>query len=147
MNIEIKCYFITFATFLRRKILLDKIAEIVTNAILFGREQEWYRLYAFAVMPDHVHIAIGLNGKKDLSEILHSLKSWTSHEINKKTKRNGEIWQKGNYIEELNDAKFVEEKCLYIEKNPVKAGLIESAEDFRFCSAFYRERMDYEDWR
>jgi REP element-mobilizing transposase RayT len=147
MNIGIECYFITFVTYLRRKILIDSNAEIVTNSILFGQDKNWYRLYSFVVMPEHVHIVIGLNDRKTISQVLHSLKSYSAHEINKTMERNGLVWQSGSYIEQLDDIRFVEEKSLYIEKNPIREGLIEIIDDYRFCSAYYRDRMDYEDWR
>jgi putative transposase len=67
-------------------------AEIVISTLYFGRQNDWFNLIAFVVMPDHLHLII-VPGQKNISQAMHSIKSFSSKEINKVNKRNGEVWQ------------------------------------------------------
>ena len=86
-------YFITFTTYNRQKLLaLQK--DCVFKAIYFlGKKR--YNLFAVVVLDDHVHMII--NPQESLSKIMHSIKSFTAHKINKILKRTGKIWQGENY--------------------------------------------------
>jgi REP element-mobilizing transposase RayT len=65
-------------------------AEVVANAIqhLDGKE---YRLLAWVVMPNHVHLVCKLLPGKSLSRTMHSLKSFTAKEVNKLLERTGAL--------------------------------------------------------
>ena len=73
-----------------------KLATIVEDALNFFHEQR-YLLHAWAVMPNHSHAVVEPGSDIDLSEITHSWKSFTSHEVNKLLNRNGNIWHKESF--------------------------------------------------
>ena len=61
-----------------------------------------YRLHAWCVMPNHVHVvftAVSTGSKldSDLIPILHSWESYTAHRANKILGRNGAFWQDEYY--------------------------------------------------
>jgi hypothetical protein len=60
--------------------------------------------------------------------IIDSLK----YNINNK---NYQLWQYGNYVEEIYSEKFLWSKLDYIHLNPVKAGLVKKAQDYVYSSA------------
>src|ERR1043166_4187672 len=81
-------YFITFRT-AQGQTLTEPMRDIVLRACRHWHGEK-YHLYAVTVMPDHVHLllwprpvdgATPRRGFVDLSEIMHSVKSYTAHEI------------------------------------------------------------------
>lgn len=111
----------------------DRVAELVMTALQHFDERR-YALAAWCVMPNHVHVVIQpFAGKtttagtavphSELSEILHSWKSFTSKEANKLLRRSGDFWQ-AEYHDHLirNEADF-RYAVRYVLDNPIKAGL------------------------
>jgi REP element-mobilizing transposase RayT len=109
------------------------IAELVMESNRKCEELDHYELYAFVVMANHVHVLI--RPHIDPSRLLKSLKGSTAREANKLLSRTGEpFWQKESYDHWVrNDAEF-ERIRAYIE-NPVKAGLVNTPEQYRWSSA------------
>jgi REP element-mobilizing transposase RayT len=118
-------YFITFATYNRQR-LLPSSKDCTFNAIRFWDNKK-YVLFAVVVLDDHVHIVI--NPKEALSKIMHSIKSFTAHEINKTLNRKDRVWQDEYYDRVIRDEHEFSEKINYIANNPVKANLIEELEE------------------
>jgi putative transposase len=70
------------------------------------------------------------DGVYDLAEIIHSLKSFSAHQINRMRGSHGSIWQDERYDRIMrDDAEFLE-KWQYIMNNPLKAELAPSPEDY-----------------
>jgi REP element-mobilizing transposase RayT len=118
-----------------------QVAAIVENAILHF-DNKRYRLYAWVVMPNHVHVLIERFENYPLDDILHSWKSYTANEANLLLGRQGKFWFREYYDRFIRNEKHFARAVDYIHKNPVAAGLVNSAEEFRFSSA----RL-VKDWR
>ncbi len=80
----------------------DDAAQIVENALKHF-DGERYELFAYAVAPNHVHAIVKPRENHSLSEILHSWKSFTAHEINKALGRTGDVWQDESYDHIIRD--------------------------------------------
>ena len=96
------------------------------------RERGWYWLLSYCVMPDHVHMLLKLrSAERSLSRIIATLK----HESMKSLKGMGEMirWHYGYYDRILrgNDSEF--RIAYYITQNPVRAGLVREATEYRWC--------------
>jgi putative DNA methylase len=112
-----------------------KIAEIVRSS-LQTFDGERYRLIAWVVMPNHVHLLLKpLNGW-ELSKILQSFKSFTAQKSNKLLNRNEKFWMREYFDRRIRDYAHFEKTLRYIENNPVKAGFCENPGDWEFSSAF-----------
>ncbi|MBC8031679.1 MAG: transposase [Pyrinomonadaceae bacterium] len=112
-----------------------RLATAVVNALLHGADQlDLYRLSAYVVMSNHVHILIW--PKALLYRITKSIKGYTAHECNKLLDRAGKkFWQDESFDHAVrNEDQFYRIKR-YIERNPVNAGLVESPEDWPWSSA------------
>ncbi|HEV2691907.1 MAG TPA: transposase [Verrucomicrobiae bacterium] len=96
-----------------------------------------YRLFAWVVMPNHVHTLIETL-ETPLPEILQGWKSFTSKAINRILKRQGEFWQTDYFDRYIRDEEHFGKVLRYIENNPVKAGLVKSPELWSYRSARYR---------
>ena len=78
-----------------------------------------YRLREFVVMPNHVHMLISPLEEYRLSEILHSLKSFTANEINKRLgSKLNPVWQHESFDHIVRSAEQVERIRQYIRDNP-----------------------------
>jgi len=115
------------------------VAEMVQNSLLFF-DRVRYRLSAWLVMPNYVHMLLTPCENQDVSAILHSLKSYTANEANKLSGRTGQFWQPESFDRWIRDADHFARVIAYIENNPVKAGLCKRPEDWPFSSAWFRKR-------
>jgi alanyl-tRNA synthetase/REP element-mobilizing transposase RayT len=132
-------YMVSF-TARERKQLSSKSRDIVLKSLLFGNEQRRYQLFAACVMPDHVHFLMEPQIKAEdkdgkpvfwpLSEILHSIKSFTAHEINKAENENGQIWENESFDRLIRGDADLEEKFHYICRNPWDAGVVPQTENY-----------------
>ena len=114
------------------------VATMVQNALLF-HDRVKYRLAAWVVMPNHVHLLCTPIGHS-LAQIMHSLKSFTSSEANKLLNRAGRFWQKEYFDRYIRNARHYAKVVAYIENNPVKANLCNKESDWPFSSAHFRAR-------
>ena len=118
---------------------MEPIATIVTESLLRGIELGHYQLGAFAVMANHVHVL--LLPSIPLARLLKSLKGSTAHQANRVLGRTGEpFWQRESCDHWVRDEEEWQRIAGYIENNPVKAGLVAVAEEYRWGSA-------HETWR
>jgi REP element-mobilizing transposase RayT len=115
-----------------------EIAEIVEENLLRFADVK-YKLHAWVIMPNHVHILLRPLEGYSLSEIVHSCKSYTSTKANKVLNRTGKFWFPEGFDRFIRDYDHFEKAFNYIERNPVKAGLCENQSDWRFSSAWHRK--------
>jgi REP element-mobilizing transposase RayT len=117
------------------------IATIVTDAIRYTeRNLRYYDLHAWVVMSNHVHLL--LSPLAEPAVFLNVLKSFTSRSANALLHRTGTpFWQHEYFDHWLRSRSEFDETVIYIESNPVRAGLVERPEDFRWSSAFISKSL------
>ena len=99
-----------------------RAAQIVADSLMFF-DRVRYQLYAWCVMPNHVHIVFSCMNGFNISSILHSLKGFTSKEINKILGRKGTLWQAESFDRCIRDSKELENTINYVLGNPIAAGI------------------------
>jgi REP element-mobilizing transposase RayT len=93
-----------------------------------------YRLHAYVVMPNHVHMLI--TPHIGISVLMQSLKRFTARQANRMLSRAGEpFWQEESYDRLVRNQMEFERIASYIEMNPVTAGLVATSELFPWSSA------------
>ena len=100
----------------------SRCAEIVADALQHFNEER-YRLYAWCVMPNHVHVVFRPFPSHELHEIMHSWKSFTAKQCNAVLERTGEFWQRESFDRIVRDPSEFEKRVRYTLENPVVAGL------------------------
>ncbi len=132
-------YFITVRVDSRieKPFLNPALANLVVASLL-RHDKQTYFLQAYVVMPDHLHFIIKPIQDYSLAQIMQHLKGSTAYSINKLLNRTGKFWQGENFDHLIRDGIGLREKWEYIKENPVKAGLVDRAEDYPF-SSFYVE--------
>ncbi|HEU0038600.1 MAG TPA: transposase [Verrucomicrobiae bacterium] len=113
------------------------IARLVEAALLHF-DGARYRLLAWCIMPNHVHALMETQEGFPMDGVLHSWKSYTSHEANKLLRRSGEFWQREYLDRYVRNAEHFEKVLAYIEDNPVTAGLAKLKTEWLWSSAKFR---------
>ncbi len=132
----------------------ERQAQIVQDAFLhFAGER--YTLLAFVVMPSHHHWlflpderwaveavqrSIRSDGQRRTAReiISHSIQSYTATMCNRARGAAGPYWQTETFDHWARDEAEMFRIIDYIERNPVKAGLVERPEDWHWSSARIR---------
>ncbi len=123
-------------------------AEIVRACLFDFCEQMKYSIYAWVVMPDHLHAIIGLKGEQTISQVMNKIKGVAARKINLLRKREGSLWQEGFHDEVVRDEAQMLATVDYIHNNPVRTGLVESPDQYEFSSyrVYVEGKMDFS-WR
>lgn len=112
-----------------------ELAAVVADALRFFNGQR-YRLDAWVVMPNHVHLVLWPMPNHTLSKIAQSLKRHTAREANRILGRTGQgFWQPEAYDHWIRNDEEHARCCRYVENNPVKARLCVAPEDWPWSSA------------
>jgi putative transposase len=69
-------------------------------------------------------------GVFNLTEILHSVKSFSSQKINRQRKEPGSLWQAESFDRIVRDEAEFLEKWQYIRNNPIKIDLAQFSEEY-----------------
>jgi len=116
-------------------------------------------LYAYVIMTNHIHLIARAKEGFLLSDIIRDYKKYTANTLltlikeptesrsdwmlkrfefaAKRHKRNSEyqVWTHENHAIEIYSDKFLQQKLDYIHQNPVRAAIVESAEEYIYSSA------------
>jgi len=113
------------------------MASIVEDALLHFDGQR-YRLLAWCVMPNHLHVLIETREGWPLPGIVQSWKSFTAKAINQTLGRTGTVWMEDYFDRYIRDDQHLAAVIAYIHGNPVKAGLVQHEQDWLHSSASSR---------
>jgi REP element-mobilizing transposase RayT len=132
--------------------------QIALNSLSYLRTNKHTELNAFVIMSSHLHAILWPEDGVNLSDVTRDFKRFTSREISKEAERQGakeflsafsnarkenraqdistyQVWQEGSHPEAIFTEKFARQKLDYIHLNPVRAGLVKSADEWLFSSA------------
>lgn len=114
----------------------EGVAQCVADALRYGEQcLGLYRLRAWVLMVNHVHVLIYPAAK--LARITKAIKNFSARRANAILERTGQpFWQDESYDHWVRSLEELKKIVRYIEDNPVRAGLVNRAEDWRWSSAF-----------
>ena len=115
-----------------------EVASVVAKVLREGAAEGRYDLGSWVVMPNHVHVL--LTPRDSLRRQIAWIKGRTAFEANRVMKRSGSFWAKDYFDRWIRTRNEWEKVIQYVERNPVKAGLCKSPEDWEWSSA--RQRRD-----
>jgi putative transposase len=128
---------------------------ILINSLKFLLKEHRSKLFAYVIMPSHMHLLLYLPEGESLIDYMRDFKKFTSVEIRKlaekekridllkRLERNSissknqryKLWMDRYDELIITSERMLKIKINYIHFNPVKAGLVEKAEDWEFSSA------------
>ncbi|MFA8016266.1 REP-associated tyrosine transposase [Bremerella cremea] len=151
---EGEAHFLTFSCYRRLPLLTrDRTRQYFVDAVNLSRERNRFDLWAFVIMPEHVHLIVLPHSDVKVSSILSTIKQsvakrallWLKvnapsflpqiEDLQPSGKRCFRFWQRGpGYDRNLRSARDVHEKIRYVHQNPVRRGLVEHATDWPWSS-------------
>lgn len=123
-------HFITFSCHRRRPLLgAPQARDLFERALESMRVRYSFVVIGYVVMPEHVHLLVSEPQKALLSKAIQALKLSVSV-------RNPDrpFWQPRYYDFNVYHEKKKIEKLRYMHRNPVKRGLVQKPEDWRWSS-------------
>jgi len=89
---------------------------------------------AYALMPNHVHLVLAPGNKDSIHLALRCLHMRYAQRVNRHRDWLGHVWQ-GRYFASVLDEPYFWSAIRYVERNPVRASLVERCEDYSWSSA------------
>jgi putative transposase len=129
-------HFITCSCYHRQPVLNTPAARDLFLRVLEETRTEFnFRVFAYVVMPEHFHLLIGEPIADTPSTVLQVLKQRFARKLDKNTKAPAEsAWQRRFYDFNVRTDRKRIEKIRYIHRNPVKRGLVNRPEDWKWSS-------------
>lgn len=127
-----------FVTFCRlgRVPFPESARDLILQHCLFEHEKR-IRLYAAVVMPDHVHLLFeplrdGNGWPYALPNIMKMIEGTSARDVNNLLATSGPVWEEESFDYVLRSDESMREKIEYIKMNPVRAGLVERPEEYKW---------------
>jgi REP element-mobilizing transposase RayT len=141
---------------------------IIMNALNYCQEQKGLEIYAYCIIPSHIHLLCKAKEGYLLSNIMRYFKKFTSKQIietiinfpksrrewlldffNKacehlKRTQTYKVWQDGYHAEICSSNTFIKQKLNYIHNNPLIDKIVANPEDYVFSSARNYADLDSE---
>ena len=163
-----KAYFLTMTVVGWIDVFTRKSHKLaIVNSLRYCQRHKGLEIFAWCLMPSHLHMIARSSGKQDLPSILRDFKKFTSKKIVHQIKEEPEsrrewllrymeyagrnikriekykFWQDGNHAEIIYSPAFFYNKLNYIHKNPVQEMIVQHEEDYFFSSARNYADLDY----
>ncbi len=154
-DIEGDAHCLTFSCFRRLPLFSrERSCLWMCEALKSGQDRGLYDLWAYVIMPEHVHIVLFPHSEVKISRILTTLKQSVSKraliwlnanatdflsqlaDIQPNGKKSYRFWQRGGgYDRNLRTVADIYEKIQYVHNNPVRKGLTSRPEDWQWSSS------------
>jgi putative transposase len=115
-------------------------AELFIDVLRTNTLARKFKVHEFVVMPDHFHVLLTVDGNTSIERALQLIKGGYSFRRGKELGLEGEIWPPGFSEVQVMDRKSYLAHKKYIDENPMKAGLAKTAEEYPYCSAYFRKK-------
>lgn len=131
----------------------QRYLDIITSSLIFCRQQKGLRLQGYVILDNHLHLMVCAD---NLSQVVRDFKRHTAKEIlaaarqddkiwllkqfeffkrEHKGESQHQVWQEGVHPQAITTEDMLRQKLEYIHYNPVKLGLVDHPEDWRYSSA------------
>lgn len=151
-------YFVSFAVVYWIDVFIrESYFSIVVDSLDFCRKKKGMLIYAYVIMPSHLHIVFR-SSSGDPGGLMRDFKGFTSKKLLKASSQFSEsrvwmsrmfeeagtkksniqfkqFWQQDNHAVQLWSEEMFRQKVNYIHNNPVKAGFVTNPEDWKYSSA------------
>jgi REP element-mobilizing transposase RayT len=156
---QTKAYYLTFQVvfwidLFSRQLYRDAVVESLKHC----QKEKGLEIFAWVIMSNHIHL-LSRSSTGDLSGTIRDFKKFTSKEFIRLINENEEsrkewmlrlfahaakrqnkagsfqIWTHESHAVEIFSNQFISEKVEYIHNNPVRAGIVDRPEDYRYSSA------------
>jgi putative transposase len=119
--------FITICTHARGRNQLanEHTARAIFDSVAFNHQRGVWWPHLFLLMPDHLHALMSFETETGMRGCLRDWKHYISRSV-------GVEWQRDFFDHRLRNGESFDQKAAYIRANPVRAGLVDQAEDWPY---------------
>jgi putative transposase len=123
-------YFVTMRALNGSPFVDENLAREVIASLHWLRENRNVRLYAYSLMPDHLHLLLQLpSTTSGLSATIGAMKRFTTQR-SRRLGHQGQLWQTSYHDRIVRRADDGAAMALYIVRNPERAGLVKDWSDY-----------------
>ena len=122
----------------------NSIKELFICVLKKAKKKYRFKIIDFCIMSNHIHLVIQPHPSEDISKIMQWILSMFAVIFNKLHGYKGHVWYdrfKSLIVESL---KQLEALLEYIKNNPVKAGLVKKAENYKYCGTTFIKNKVFE---
>jgi putative transposase len=154
-------YFVTTSAIQHRHLFKREVAKrLIVDSLDCMRLRGQFKLYAFVIMPNHIHIIIQCRAEDPLANVIRDLKKHTADRLIRHYRAEGDqsaldfvasavkrpgkqrhkVWEDGYDAKDVFSPEFLRQKMTYIHNNPCQSHwrLVERPEEYVWSSArFY----------
>jgi len=95
------------------------------------------KLLSYCIMSNHAHMLMYVQNSQEMSKVMQKINTSFSRFYNQKNNRVGFVFRDRFSVQQIMNKQHLFNCLAYIHNNPVKAGLVESPQDYKYSS--YRE--------
>ncbi len=139
----------------------DERKQIIMDSLRFMVNDKRIWLYGFVIMPNHIHLMwsrqdewlnksteqmfLKFTAQQIKFRIIDTDAKELDYYLSTQSDRQYHFWERRPYKATMYNRETAKQKIDYMHYNPVKAGLSEKSEDYRFSSAAFYE-LNQDDW-
>ena len=138
----------------------ERYKEIIIENLNYCIKNKGLKVYAYVIMPNHIHMIIKSVGKQSLSELIRDFKRYTAKVLYEKLKSDNKesrrswllrvieeeaqksssnkkikVWRHENHPVVLETNAMIDDRLNYIHANPVRSGICFRSADYKYSSA------------
>ena len=133
---EVRTFFVTAGAYQRKRLFTSEtLSTLLLNLLRADREKRRYAIHEYVFMPDHIHLLLTPAPDVSLEKAMQFIKGGFSFRAKKEAAFRDEVWQAGYNEHRIKDADDYAYHRMYIWENPVRAGLVSVASEYRWSSA------------
>lgn len=158
-NPELPQFFTATNLWWKPLLKIDAHKDIIIDSLRFLVKDNRILLYAFVLMPNHIHLIWRIKQPHTPSDVQRDFLRFTGHQFQKYLRnhnpgflehfrvndadRKYQLWERNPFSRGLNSAYIFNQKLNYLHMNPVKKGFCKKPEDYQYSSAkFYLTGID-----
>jgi putative transposase len=136
-----RVFFVTTKTSMGRRLLQsERHAMLLIDVLRANVAAGKFEMHDFVIMPDHLHLLMTLPGDVTIEQAMQLIKGGFSYRLKRDLGYQGEVWQRGfSEVRIIDGQSFLQHRA-YIVQNPVKAGLVERAEEWPYCYSYLAKK-------
>ncbi len=116
------------------KFLSEPEYALLLEALAGARRRLGFLLYGDVLMPDHWRALIWTGYPLTISQVVHDIKKVAASKQHERRGTHGPLWQHQFWDPVVRHAKEFNERLLYMHFNPVRKGLVNKPEAWRWSS-------------
>jgi putative transposase len=118
------------------------MAVLLVDVLQHYRTEKKYKLHGFVVMPNHLHVLVTLTSEISVEKATQLIKGGFSFRAKREIGVKWPIWHRGFSEVRIFSEEAFRARQDYMHQNPVRARLVEQAEEWEYSSGSRRYQLD-----